>query len=342
MKNQETITPVKAEIKDINNSNNPIYSKLFCTNEIVRCWAKKGMIFKSWSDRYSKHSDNSFCLVPRSNAEEKILTAKILVERFGISNPELFKSKYCEAVSGNGQEWRRITTLHSSSLIALLCFYNVTSDHPLSFLGYTFTASYFEVKTDVPKSKPSNMDIVLRGKDDKTGRKVVLFLESKFSEYLSTGKYDCISSEVYGDTYKELELFSNPIPPLSFEDDGASITISSSQNGYYCGGIKQMISHYIGVSNYSAKKEKALSSHAGFKSSKDEDVILAEILFQFPKEVDKIDRFSKYKDLYNKLAKRINEGKKLKMLEEVISYQDIFNGKDYITEDIIRQFYGLQ
>lgn len=341
MKNQETITPVKAEIKDINNSNNPIYSKLFCTNEIVRCWAKKGMIFKSWSDRYSKHSDNSFCLVPRSNAEEKILTAKILVERFGISNPELFKSKYCEAISGNGQEWRRITTLHSSSLVALLCFYNVTPEHPLSFLNYTFTESFFEVKTLVPGSSPSNMDIVLRGKDA-TGRKVVLFLESKFSEYLKSGKCKGISSDVYSVTYKELNLFDKPIEPLKFENDGANITISSDKNYYYCNGIKQMISHYIGVSNYSAEKEKALNSHARFKSSKDEDVIFGEILFQLPKEVDKIDRFSKYKDLYNKLAKRINEGKKLKMLEEVISYQDIFNGKDYITEDIIRQFYGLQ
>lgn len=303
---------------------NPVYSEFFLNNEIVSCWAERGQIYKSWSDRYSKPSDNSFCLVPRSNAVEKGLTAQTLVERFGISNPELFKSKYCEAISGDGQEWRRITTLHSSSLVTLLCFYNVTPEHPLSFLNYTFTESFFEVKTLVPCSRPSNMDIVLRGKDA-TGRKVVLFLESKFSEYLESGKCKGISSDVYSVTYKELNLFDKPIEPLKFENDGANITISSDKNYYYCDGIKQMISHYIGVSNYSAEKEKALNSHARFKSSKDEDVILGEILFQLPKEVDKNDRFSKYNDVYHQLAERINAGNKLKMLDNVISYQEILN-----------------
>ena len=256
--NQKEIAPVKAEIKDIKRSSNSVYSKLLCNNAIVCCWAEHGQIYKSWSDRYSKHSDNSFCLVPRSNATDKDKTVQFLIERFGISNPDLFKSKYYEAISGNGQELRRISTLHSSSLLALLCFYDVTLDHPLSFLGYTFTDSYFEVKTAVPKSRPSNMDIVLRGKEDNTGRKVVLFLESKFSEYLETGKYEGISSKVYGGTYKELNLFDNPVSPLRFENNGAYITISSEKNHYYCGGIKQMISHYIGVSNYSAKKEPNL------------------------------------------------------------------------------------
>ena len=64
-------------------------------------------------------------------------------------------------------------------------------------------------------------------------------------------------------------------------------------------------------------------------------------MFQLPKEVDKMDRFGKYKEIYRQLAERINDGKKLKMLDRVISYQEIFEGKDFFKEDIIRQFYGF-
>ncbi len=93
------------------------------------------------------------------------------------------------AVSGSGQEGRRITTLHSSSLCALLHFYNIEEEPLLKLTldtnkktrSVTFTQSFFEYQTPV-FNYPSNMDVVLLGKDDE-GEEVALFLESKFSEY---------------------------------------------------------------------------------------------------------------------------------------------------------------
>ena len=344
MTSMKNITVVKASISDIEKSQNIVYNGMFSRNGAVRRWAEAGMLFKSWSDKYTKPSDNSFCLEPRGNNTEdeaKGNVLRTLIDRFGISDLALFEKKFDEAVSGDGKEWRRISTLHSSSLLALLCFYSVTAEHPLSFQGYTFTDSYFEVKTSVRDSHNSNMDTVLRGTEDATGKKVVLFLESKFSEYLESGMYNGISSGVYHDTYESFSLFTDPISPLCFVDDGSCITISSKKNGYYCGGIKQMISHFIGVSHYVDKGECALGAHSRFKYENDEVVMLGEILFRLPKETDRIDRFGKYCDTYKELAKRMNGISQFKIFDKTITYQDVFAGKDFIKEDVIREFYGF-
>ena len=74
----------------------------------------------------SKNNKDSraFCLLP----EEDTLTA--LKRVFSIKDCN-FDEKFGQACSGSGQEERRISTLHSSSLCALLFFYNVTEKHPL-------------------------------------------------------------------------------------------------------------------------------------------------------------------------------------------------------------------
>ena len=51
---------------------------------------------------------------------------------FGIQNEAIFDMKYAMATGGDGDEGRKIRTLHSSSLCALLFFYNVTREHPLT------------------------------------------------------------------------------------------------------------------------------------------------------------------------------------------------------------------
>ena len=94
------------------------------------------------------------------------------------------------AVGGSGNEGDKITTLHSSSLCALLHFYNVER-HPLTLEFKTknnkkveikrrviFNKSVFEFKSPVI-GNPSNMDVVLIGKDENTGKNIVFFLESK-------------------------------------------------------------------------------------------------------------------------------------------------------------------
>ena len=111
-----------------------------------------------------------------------------------------FEDKFEQAISGDGQEIARILTLHSSSLLSLMNFWQVSESNPLIHKGVEYTKVYFERKNNViPGRKPSNIDIVLVSRDGET----ILFLESKFTEYLKPGK--TWVAEAYLPFYKRIE-----------------------------------------------------------------------------------------------------------------------------------------
>ncbi len=285
-------------------------------------------------------SKNSFSLKKSDLCYRNI--PKIIDERFNIENKGLFYKKYNEAISGDGQEWARIATLHSSSLLALLCFYSVTKEYPLTINNYTFEESFFEVKTRVSETSKSNMDVVLRGYDESRS-KVVLFLECKFGEYLNTGKYDNISKSTYENKYKELSLFDVPIEGIVFKNDDNAISITPMNTRkfpIYCGGIKQILSHYIGVSNYLKQRENALEEHKRFKADNEERVMLGEMLFDFPDNISNSkQKILNYRKVYQSLAERVNKLQNNFMLKDIITYQEVF--KSYIREENIRKFYMI-
>lgn len=330
-------------MEEIRKSNNIVYKSFFAENDIVKEWNKDGLVHKTfWQGR---PSNNSFSLKEQNTYRYEI--RNILIERFGIIDEELFKTKYNEAISGDGQEWTRITTLHSSSLIALLCFYSVSKDNPIKIKEYTFTDSFFEVKTQVYQDSESNMDVVLRGVDEQ-GQKVVLFLECKFSEYLSTGQHKGISRDAYWEKYKELGLFDKKeVGNVIFRDDNKEIILSPKDKVLvYCSGIKQMLSHYIGVSNYSTYRNKVLAEHQRFKANEDERVLLGEILFDFGYNITG-EKLGNYKISYSSLAAIINEkesSKGIKMFDDILTYQDVFidNNSEVIKEENIKDFYKLR
>ena len=256
----------------------------------------------------------------------------------------VFADKYLQATSGDGQEARRIRTLHSSSLLCLLCFYGVSEERPLNLIvdgrQVRFTSSQFEVKNPVgtdENGRESNMDVVLYGKDSLTGKKVILFLESKFSEYLTWGKYSGISNHVYRKIYAQLcqggvlermglkyeECLDNPA-----YSDLASI---KGNTLHYTGGIKQMVSHFLGVQNVSES-----SQYSGC------EIYLGEILYRFPDQID--SRGEKYKDyanLYKLLAEGLNDisNSKFKVLKNCLTYQDVF--KDFKLDQTVKMFYSI-
>ena len=327
----------------LNITDNPIYKDFFFKNDFVVNELEKYPT--KW--RRGEESKNSFSLSNKDTYEKtdisdvKKYISDLLQKTFGIENKELFGRKYEEAISGDGKEWKRITTLHSSSLIALLCFYSVSEEHPLSIGDYVFKESFFEVKTVVHDGHKSNMDVVLRGINKKTGKKVVLFLESKFTEYLNCGKKGDIS-KAYNDEYKKLSLFDNPIESISFGNDGEFIYIKSNKPRkfpIYCGGIKQMLSHYIGVRNYAIQKNVG---HQKSKFVDNEEILLGEIMFDFNGAItNSSEKLDNYKKVYTELAKRINNHQtQIRMLNEVMTYQDIFSG-DFIKEKKVKQFYNL-
>lgn len=259
---------------------------------------------------------------------------------------KIFADKYLQATSGDGQEARRIRTLHSSSLLCLLCFYGISEKRPLNInlegRQITFTSSRFEVKSlvgtdETGREHESNMDVVLCGKDGQTGKKVILFLESKFSEYLTWGKYSGISNYVYQKIYAQLEE-SGVLERmgLKYEEcpDKPGYSDLDSVKGktmHYAGGIKQMVSHFLGVKNAAAGKQY-----------EDYDIYLGEILFKFPDSIEDAQRkFNDYDGLYKTLAKGLNQisEDKFKVLGQCLTYQDVF--KDYDLEESVRSFYSL-
>ena len=340
-------TRIIATEVDFANSNNVVYKKFFSYKELP------GKIEKT-PCRKEKPPYNSFSFSVgehRPSIEKlKLLKCETLIKLFGLKNPELFKKKYNQVIDGDGQEWKRITVLHSSSLAALLFFYAI-DEYPLELTledkSYTFYNSYFEVKTVVCGSHKSNMDVVLEGKN-KNGKKVLLFLECKFSEYLKSGKYTGISCDVYSKKYEELGLFKpSTLTPIyaTKPTDKNVLELVSSEGYHYCGGIKQMISHYMGVSNYAEKGEEALEENSPLKGKTADEILLGEILFQFDPEVDKNGRCDIYAEDYKKLAERINENNNenpnFRMLKDVLFYQNL--GLKYLhnLEEKVKLFYKL-
>jgi hypothetical protein len=312
-----------------------LYSQFFAENSLVQECIEKGKLFQTyWQGAYSK---NSCSFIDMKNVSECQVCAN-LKGIFGITN-ELFEDKYCMAISGDGQEYRRISTLHSSSLVALLCFYSLSKDHPLTMeidgKKVEFYKSLFEQKNPIDKEGQhnSNMDVVLVGKND-ADESVILFLESKFSEYLTHGKYDQISF-VYDEMYRALIADGQPIVGLEIVPgaDTWSISAPKGKPQQYCQGIKQMISHYLGIQN-------------GFIEDKGKEydhIYLGEILFKFPECVDRKHKsYDSYVGLYKQLARKlnsINPEPKFKMLESSLTYQDLL--RNFGLDDKVREFYKI-
>ncbi|MCR5386029.1 MAG: hypothetical protein K6E69_02815 [Treponema sp.] len=253
------------------------------------------------------------------------------------SQKNLFLSKFRMSCSGNGDELQKITTLHSSSLCALLFFFNV-DNHPLEIKGlngYEFSKSFFEFKNKVI-GYPSNIDIVLLGINKKTKKRVILFLESKFSEYI-TGVTKVGKSFEIGKSYfsNKIDCFSKPIYEelknqkiLNYRKKGEKFYLESSEDNYI-EGLKQLISHYYGIRNFIRNKfyEKDNNSLKDIKNYNAEEVILGEILFDnFGKDLEFY--YTTYEEKYQKLADIIDEQCKKEKITNFRVHNKIFKYSD--------------
>lgn len=271
-----------------------------------------------------------------------------LDEIFGLEKNDLYREKYNQAISGDGQEEKKIYTLHSSSLLALLFFYNVTKDNSIFIDGTEYGQSYFEVKNNVFNT-PSNIDIVLVSKDNTK----ILYLESKFTEYLFNGKAYEISKQ-YEDFYKNLDYNelrikrTNTFNSKRKNSKGKIVFNLESKNtpqDQYCVGIKQLISHYIGINNglNETQSERGELSEAIERAS---SLVLGEIIYSF--DCEKEDN---YKTLYSEVAKQLNEKKdelldqtcnrcKISVLPHLLTYQDLLkDNEEFKLAETIKSFY---
>lgn len=268
------------------------------------------------------------------------------------SRYESFREKFHEAVGGSGHELHRITTLHSSSLCAFLWFWGVAKDNPIKLslneCDAEFYDSYFEVKNPVFRS-PSNIDVVLTGKAG--GRDVVLYLESKFSEYIcnaGSGRVRDRKTGVFSNAYTKDSTVKSVLESLSDtkqfgkyalvkketttpDDDSFNLfwNDSACDAPLYAEGVKQMFAHYIGIrknkdSDNPYRKDERLSRLSDIEHDPDVRLYLGTVLFDFKDEKLK-PYLESYSSLYECVAKKLNQENKsnqnsLKLIEKPLLY----------------------
>lgn len=315
----------------------------------------------SWNIKVSKTkwrnkiSNNSYCFdipnIESGNDKIKIIS-EYLKNIFKISVNEIndFERSLEEACSGSGNEAEKITILRSSSLCCLLNFYNVR-EKPIYITinnkKVCFNQAFFEVKNEVINN-PSNIDVVLISENNN----YVLFLESKFSEYyIDKGPIQIskqylshdISKHFYNNKVLEkidsFIIMENDKPKILKDENGTDVfildtnkTIRKRTKGYV-GGIKQIISHYIGLNNFI--KTKIIK---GNKINPKAKILLGEIVFDFPEQTDMHDYLIDYEKKYTSLATILNNNSEIMVLPSLLHFS---NYKERLNDTIKQFYYGI-
>ena len=269
---------------------------------------------------------------------------------FGIR--ESARGLFEAATSGDGNEKSRILTLHSSALLAFLCF-NDVANHPITIDKIDKTVYdevLFEVKNNVINNSPgkSNIDVLLMGEN----RKKLLFLESKFTEYLSGGNVT-LSPHRYEEFYSMLTeknnfRFSAGLPVNSKTDESQKTQYalySDNEPSLFLEGIKQAFSHLLGIATGPAKhqtKGNEVYTHSLLENA--EEIRFASIVFNCDNA-----KFKEYFDLYESvfensdaikeaIRKVVNKRERnVIIVPELLQYQEVF--QRYDLPDKVKKFY---
>lgn len=240
---------------------------------------------------------------------------------------ELFHTKFEMACSGDGQEYRKMGNIRSSSLCSLLFFYNVSEKNPIIINDIKYTKSYFEIKNRV-FNNPSNMDVVLLG-NSKDGEKYILFIECKFSEYL----YPSILkiSNAYRENAISNSIYEKAIENEVFNEvkDKVDIGYGYYKSNQYMEGLKQIISHYVGLHNYANRNKDSYMASEKQKEIYKEDydhICFLEVVFKFKGEFN--HEYNEYKTESRKLTKIIKE--EVKKNKDKIEYLDMKTYQDIL------------
>ena len=111
----------------------------------------------------------------------------------------------------------------------------------------------------------------------------------------------------------------------------------------YCHGIKQMISHCMGLRCLCSKKSRETSSNGEKISLSDKDIFLGEILFNgFCDKKDK-ECFDSYKSLYEEFKEHARKEEGFAVLKKLLTYQEVVDygkNKDSIDGNVC-ELYSL-
>jgi len=298
--------------------------------------------------RDAKKSSPCFEKVRVSSGEQR---KTVIMDQFKISNRPLFEKKYAEASTGDGNPIKDFDAFKSSALCALLLFYQADN---LEIDGVKYTKSFFEVRNRViPGQKPSNMDVVLVNDKDDT----ILFLECKFSEYFSRSPQK-VSNKYMNENIITKKLYQHLFDKKKAETCSCGSSFCFNILDKYSEGIKQIISHLLGITNfldiendenYIDLFEKHFVGHNDERRKiykKYNRVIFKEILFAFNDYDKDLKILNGYINLSKLICKEFVDNKLIDeriIIAEPSTYQDIFHGDNLKSiETPIREFYKLK
>lgn len=243
---------------------------------------------------------------------------------------ENFSRCFKEATSGSGQEIDKINALHSSSLCALLFFFNVCPNHPIVIDDIEYDKVLFEYENKVfPfRSKPSSMDVVLTS----SKQNAILFLESKFSEYL-TNQCQSVSKAYFNNEPSKsfYESLSGLYEKCDYSEDQYHLRFHDA----YSQGIKQIIAHLAGITNF--VKGKYYESERRLKFKEGTKVYFQEIVFE-------LNGHQAEFDAYQKLSEKVRNliGSKIDsriVWKPMITYRGAFKANRDFLQDHVKAFY---
>ena len=286
---------------------------------------------------------------------------KYTIEKmFGLKN---IKCKlYDSVINGEGNEKDKINSIYSSSLQSLVVFHSVDKNHPIKITidnkELTFTNVYFEQKNKVI-GYPSSVDVVLTNKDS------VLFIESKLFEiirnstdskelpkvvgvsYLS--KRESSYFNVFGfdkDELKSTGIHSDKYPiedKTLNKDDSESITQIEGNTFVYPEGIKQVLSHIIGITNF-AKGNYHDGCIRELKEKKFKKFYFIELYNKLPGfDLEGEDKIEEILNQFERHVKKVFEvvKDKVNVVCDIKTYQDIYLENKELFNDIVVKYYHL-
>ena len=231
---------------------------------------------------------------------------------------EQFQDMFDEG--SGGELHSKAEAVHSSSMLSYNFFHWIDEKHPFKWGDIIYTQVFFEVKMKTIKNSPApaNMDVVLIDEDKQN----ILFIESKFTEYTKTEKFDL--SKSYEDKSKRiydsvsLDTIVEYIPDKKYR---------------YKEGIKQLISHLFGIhSQYEEPCDIFKSVGINFETAKLKFITL---IFE-PSErfEDEHNAYQDYEELFGNFRSKI-ENVGLKVVPEWKSYRELWEEmKDQMPEDL--------
>ena len=219
-----------------------------------------------------------------------------------------FNDLYDQAIGGSGNEDCNMDNAISSALFPFLFFSRVSEKNPITIDGTEYTHVCFEFKNRTLSGKsdfaPSNIDVVLASIDYKD----ILFIESKFGEYFysltsAATEYKGLSIQ-YAQKGSTVPIIAGILSGnrLHLKKNDNELVFKDDNEPHYFEGIKQMLTHISGISNYVEGEGYFYSKnyahlYDGIKKQFEEahkaTVALLEIVFDFS------ERFGFGKEAYN-------------------------------------------